>query len=113
MPEMLSVTAILVGKDLGGKVGLVTDGRFSGGSHGLVVGHVCPEAQVGGPIALLQDGNRITIDSETQELTVHVSNEDLAKRALAWSEPSLNCDRGVLQKYARLVSSSSAGAVTC
>jgi len=113
MPEMLSVTAILVGKDLGGKVGLVTDGRFSGGSHGLVVGHVCPEAQVGGPIALLQDGDRITIDSETQELTVHVSNEDLAKRALAWSEPSLNCERGVLQKYARLVSSSSTGAVTC
>jgi dihydroxy-acid dehydratase len=112
MPEMLSITAILVGKDLGEKVGLITDGRFSGGSHGLVVGHVCPEAQVGGPIAFVQNGDFITIDAETQELTFAISDEELARRKADWQEPPLRHKRGVLAKYAKLVSSASVGAVT-
>ncbi len=112
MPEMLSITAILVGKGLGEKVGLITDGRFSGGTHGLVVGHVSPEAQVGGPIAHIRDGDRITIDSVIQQLTVELSAEELAKRQEAWQEPPLRYNRGVLYKYARLVSSASRGAVT-
>ncbi|GGJ02776.1 dihydroxy-acid dehydratase [Alicyclobacillus cellulosilyticus] len=112
MPEMLSPTAILVGKGLGEKVGLITDGRFSGGSHGLVVGHVAPEAQVGGPIALVRDGDLVTIDSETQELTVHISDEEMAARRKAWQAPPLKFQRGVLYKYAQLVQSASRGAVT-
>lgn len=112
MPEMLLPTAILVGKGLDEKVGLVTDGRFSGGSHGLVVGHVAPEAQMGGPIAFLRDGDLITIDSETQELTAHVSEGEWEERRGAWREPALKVQRGVLNKYARLVSSAAKGAVT-
>ncbi len=112
MSEMLSITGIIVGKGLGEKVGLITDGRFSGGTHGLVVGHVSPEAQVGGPIALLRDGDMITIDSETQELSVNVSDEEMVNRLKEWKEPPLRYQRGVLNKYARLVSSASRGAVT-
>jgi dihydroxy-acid dehydratase len=112
MPEMLSISAIIVGKGLGESIGLLTDGRFSGGTHGLVVGHVSPEAQVGGPIALLQEGDSITIDSETQELTVDVSNEELEKRMKEWHAPPLRYTKGILYKYARLVSSASKGAVT-
>ncbi|MDB5054605.1 MAG: Dihydroxy-acid dehydratase [Bacilli bacterium] len=112
MPEMLSVTAMIVGKGLGGEVALITDGRFSGGSHGFVVGHVSPEAQVGGPIALLQDGDQITIDSETQEISFEVSHEELEARANKWIKPPLKFSSGVLAKYARLVSSASKGAVT-
>ena len=112
MSEMLSITAIIVGKGLGEKVGLITDGRFSGGTHGLVVGHVSPEAQVGGPIALLKDGDQITIDSETQELSVAVSDEELSNRLKEWQTPPLRYSRGILSKYARLVSSASKGAVT-
>ncbi len=112
MAEMLSITAIIIGKGLGGKVGLITDGRFSGGTYGLVVGHISPEAQVGGPIALLKDGDLITIDSETQELSVAVSDEELSDRLKAWKEPPLRYRRGILNKYARLVSSASKGAVT-
>ncbi|WP_134703488.1 dihydroxy-acid dehydratase [Ammoniphilus sp. YIM 78166] len=112
MSEMLSISAIIVGKGLGEKVGLLTDGRFSGGTHGLVVGHVAPEAQVGGPIALLRDGDLITIDSETQELSMDVSEEEMANRRKDWKEPPLRYPRGVLNKYARLVSSASQGAVT-
>ncbi|CAG7647500.1 dihydroxy-acid dehydratase [Paenibacillus allorhizosphaerae] len=112
MPEMLSVTAMLVGKGLGGEVALLTDGRFSGGSHGFVVGHVAPEAQVGGPIALLQDGDSITIDSETQEIHVEVSAAELEARAGRWIKPPLKFSSGVLHKYARLVSPASKGAVT-
>ncbi|MCL6547723.1 MAG: dihydroxy-acid dehydratase, partial [Alicyclobacillus sp.] len=112
MPEMLSVTAILVGKGLGESVGLITDGRFSGGTHGMVVGHVAPEAQVGGPIALLQDGDLITIDGERQELSVAVSEEEFARRRAQWQAPPLRYQRGVLAKYAKLVSSASNGAVT-
>ncbi|MBW7475416.1 dihydroxy-acid dehydratase [Paenibacillus oenotherae] len=112
MPEMLSVTAMIVGKGLGGDVALLTDGRFSGGSHGFVVGHVAPEAQVGGPIALLQDGDIITIDSETQEINMEVSAAQMAERAENWRQPPLKFRSGVLSKYARLVSSASKGAIT-
>ncbi|GAA4850752.1 dihydroxy-acid dehydratase [Paenibacillus vulneris] len=112
MPEMLSVTALIVGKGLGGEVALITDGRFSGGSHGFVVGHVSPEAQVGGPIALLRNGDIITIDSETQQIRFQVSEEELAARAQSWVQPPLKTNSGVLAKYARLVSSASTGAVT-
>jgi len=112
MPEMLSVTAMIVGKGLGGKVALLTDGRFSGGSHGFVVGHVAPEAQEGGPIALLHSGDVVTIDSGTQELTMEVAAEELEKRRSGWVKPPLKASSGVLFKYARLVSSASLGAVT-
>lgn len=111
MAEMLSITAIVVGKGLGEKVGLITDGRFSGGTHGLVVGHISPEAQVGGPLALIKEGDMITIDSELQELAVDVSPEDFNKRLKDWSPPEQNL-RGVLAKYARSVSSASKGAIT-
>lgn len=112
MPEMLSVTALIVGKGLGGKVALITDGRFSGGSHGFVVGHVSPEAQVGGPISLLKNGDIITIDSDIQEIKVQLPEEELAARAQEWVQPRLKVSSGVLSKYAKLVSSASRGAVT-
>ncbi|UTR10222.1 dihydroxy-acid dehydratase [Evansella sp. LMS18] len=111
MAEMLSITAIVVGKGLGEKVGLITDGRFSGGTHGLVVGHISPEAQVGGPIALIKEGDMITINSETQELQVDISPEEFEVRAKEWSAPQQNL-KGYLSKYARLVSSASKGAIT-
>ncbi|MCL7745512.1 dihydroxy-acid dehydratase [Halalkalibacter alkaliphilus] len=111
MAEMLSITAIVVGKGLGEKVGLITDGRFSGGTHGLVVGHISPEAQVGGPIALIKEGDLITIDSELQELAVDVCPEDFNERLKDWSPPEQNL-KGILAKYARSVSSASKGAIT-
>lgn len=112
MPEMLSVTALIVGKGLGGEVALITDGRFSGGSHGFVVGHVAPEAQVGGPIGLLREGDIITIDSETQGISFQVTEEELEERAKNWVQPPLKFTTGVLAKYAWLVSSADKGAVT-
>lgn len=112
MPEMLSITAMIVGKGLGGKVALLTDGRFSGGSHGFVIGHVAPEAVVGGPIGLLKEGDTITIDSETQQINFDVSEEELAQRRNEWLRPELKYKTGMLAKYARLVSSSAKGAVT-
>lgn len=112
MAEMLSVTAILVGKGLGESVALLTDGRFSGGSHGLVIGHIAPEAQVGGPIAVLQDGDIVTIDSITQEISFDISDEELERRLSEWQEPPLKHKTGVLGKYAKLVSSAAKGAVT-
>ncbi|MFS8582615.1 MAG: dihydroxy-acid dehydratase [Limnochordales bacterium] len=112
MREMLSVTAIVIGKGLGESIALITDGRFSGGTHGFVVGHVAPEAQVGGPIGLLQDGDMVTIDSETGELSVALSDEELQRRAAAWQPPPPKYTRGVLAKYARSVSSAARGAVT-
>jgi dihydroxy-acid dehydratase len=112
MREMLSITGALMGQGLGESVGLITDGRFSGGTHGLVVGHVAPEAWVGGPIGLIQDGDTITIDGDKKELTLHVSPEELAKRKAAWVKPALRVERGVLAKYAKLVHSASEGAVT-
>ncbi|WP_158737850.1 dihydroxy-acid dehydratase [Alteribacillus sp. YIM 98480] len=112
MPEMLSVTAMIVGKGLGGKVALITDGRFSGGSHGFVIGHVAPEAAAGGPIGLLATGDKVTIDSDTQEINFEVSDEELDKRAREWKAPEPRYKTGSLAKYAKLVASSARGAVT-
>ncbi|MEC2058552.1 dihydroxy-acid dehydratase [Bacillus stercoris] len=112
MPEMLSVTALIVGKGLGGEVALITDGRFSGGSHGFVIGHVAPEAQVGGPIAFLKNGDIVTIDSESQEISFNVTEEELQHRKDNWTQPKLKVSTGALGKYARLVSAASKGAVT-
>ena len=112
MREMLSPTSAIMGKGLGKDVAFITDGRFSGGSHGFVVGHVTPEAAVGGPIALLKNGDIITIDAEKQQVNVKLSEAELRKRAKAWKPPRTRYKRGVLAKYARLVSSASEGAVT-
>jgi dihydroxy-acid dehydratase len=112
MREMLSPTSALIGAGLGGKVGLLTDGRFSGGSHGLVVGHVAPEAYVGGAIGLIQEGDSITIDADKHLLQLNISDEELARRRGAWQQPAPRYTSGVLAKYARLVTSSSLGAVT-
>jgi len=112
MREMLSPTAAIMGKGLGKDVAFITDGRFSGGSHGFVVGHVTPEAAVGGPIALLENGDTITIDAEKREVNVKLSDAQLKKRAKSWKAPKARYKRGVLAKYARLVSSASEGAVT-
>jgi dihydroxy-acid dehydratase len=112
MREMLAPTSALVGAGLGGSVGLITDGRFSGGTYGMVVGHVSPEAAVGGLLALVQDGDTITIDSTAGSLHLHVSDEELAERRSRWSPPPARYRSGVLAKYARVVSSSSTGAVT-
>lgn len=111
MPEMLSISAILVGKGLGESVALLTDGRFSGGSHGLVVGHISPEAQVGGPLAFVENGDMVTVDSEARVLTVELTEAEFAERKKSWKAPKLAA-RGVLAKYARNVSSASKGAVT-
>ncbi|EQD71270.1 dihydroxy-acid dehydratase, partial [mine drainage metagenome] len=112
MREMLSPTAALVGQGLGDSVGLVTDGRFSGGSYGMVVGHVAPEAFVGGAIALAEEGDSITIDAEARLLQLNVPEEELARRRAQWKPPAPRYTRGVLAKYARSVSSASLGAVT-
>ena len=112
MREMLSITGALMGQGLGETVGLITDGRFSGGTHGLVVGHVCPEAWTGGPIGLLADGDSITIDGDARTLTVHLTDAELAKRKAAWTKPQVRVERGVLAKYARTVNGASEGATT-
>lgn len=112
MREMLSITGALVGQGLGDSVGLITDGRFSGGTHGLVVGHVAPEAWVGGPIAVLREGDSITIDADAKTLSVAISDAELARRQQAWTKPDLRVRRGVLAKYGRTVRSASEGAVT-
>ena len=112
MPEMLSASSILVGKGLGESVALLTDGRFSGGSHGLVVGHAAPESQAGGPMALLQEDDIITIDAENLEISFDISDEELERRRNAWQAPPLKETRGTLAKYAKLVSSASKGAIT-
>ena len=112
MREMLSPTAAIMGKGLGDQVAFITDGRFSGGSHGFVVGHVTPEAAVGGPIALLEDGDEITINAEARTLDVNVGADELAARRERWQPPAPLAKTGVLTKYAQLVSSASEGAVT-
>jgi dihydroxy-acid dehydratase len=112
MREMLSVTAALSGQGLGDRIGLVTDGRFSGGTHGLVVGHVAPEAWVGGAIALVNNGDRITIDADKKLLTLNIGDDEMAKRRAAWQKPEPREKRGVLAKYAKTVHSASEGAVT-
>jgi len=112
MPEMLTPTSAIMGAGLGADVALMTDGRFSGGSHGFIIGHITPEAQEGGPIALVRDGDRIVIDSVTCELRVDVSDADLAARRQAWQAPPPKATNGVLGKYVRLVRSASEGCVT-
>jgi dihydroxy-acid dehydratase len=112
MREMLGVTAALVGQGLGGSVALVTDGRFSGATHGLMAGHVAPEAARGGPIAALRDGDSITLDAEARTLDVDLADDELAARLAEWTEPEPRYESGVMAKYAALVSSASEGAVT-
>ncbi|NBY14099.1 MAG: dihydroxy-acid dehydratase, partial [Betaproteobacteria bacterium] len=112
MREMLSPTSALIGQGLGESVGLITDGRFSGGTWGMVVGHVCPEAYVGGPIALIHEGDSVTIDAHKLLIQVNVSDADLAARREAWTQPAPRYRRGVLAKYAALASAASKGAVT-
>ncbi len=112
MPEMLSPTSILMGAGLGDKVALLTDGRFSGGSHGFIIGHVCPEAQEGGPIALVRDGDRIELDVKKHTIELIVPREEIAKRSKAWTAPPLKATRGTLAKYIRCVKSASDGCVT-
>jgi dihydroxy-acid dehydratase len=112
MPEMLTPTSAVMGAGLGKDVALITDGRFSGGSHGFIVGHITPEAQEGGPIGLIRSGDRITIDAEKNLLTVDLSEKELAERRSAWSMPAYKANRGTLAKYIRLVRSASQGCVT-
>ena len=112
MREMLSPTSAINGRGLSQDVALLTDGRFSGGSHGFVIGHVTPEAHLGGPIALVEDGDTITVDADNAEINLHVSDEKLAARQAKWQAPEAYTQRGTLAKYAQLVSSASEGAVT-
>ena len=112
MREMLTPTSAIMGRGLGNEVALITDGRFSGGSHGFVVGHVTPEAFDGGPLALLEDGDLITIDAQENTLVVDLSDAELARRRANWKQPAPRYTRGVLAKYARLVGSASEGALT-
>ncbi len=112
MREMLSPTSAIMGRGLGNEVALITDGRFSGGSHGFVVGHITPEAMVGGPIAIIEDGDTITIDAENNEINLGISDAEIKKRLSAWTAPEPNVQRGVLAKYAKTVGSASEGAIT-
>jgi dihydroxy-acid dehydratase len=112
MPEMLTPTSVIMGAGLGKDVALMTDGRFSGGSHGFIVGHVTPEAQEGGPIALIRNGDHITIDAEKNVISVDLSDDELAARRKAWKMPPYKATRGTLAKYIRLVKSASLGCVT-
>jgi dihydroxy-acid dehydratase len=112
MPEMLTPTSAIMGAGLGSDVALITDGRFSGGSHGFIIGHVTPEAQDGGPIALVQDGDPITIDATRRSIDVELSDEELAARRAAWTPPPLKATRGTLHRYIKTVKSASEGCVT-
>jgi dihydroxy-acid dehydratase len=112
MPEMLTPTSAIVGAGLGHEVALMTDGRFSGGSHGFIVGHITPEAQEGGPIALVHDGDAITIDADKNRIDVALSDSELAKRRAAWQAPPYKFTRGTLYKYIKNVKSASEGCVT-
>jgi dihydroxy-acid dehydratase len=112
MREMLSPTSAIMGKGLGKEVALITDGRFSGGTHGFVVGHITPEAFVGGALAIVQNSDTITIDAENNELKLHINEHEIARRLEKWQQPAPRYTRGVLAKYAKLVNSASLGAVT-
>lgn len=112
MPEMLKPTSLVIGAGLGNSVALITDGRFSGGTHGFVVGHITPEAQDGGEIALIEDGDIIHIDAINNKLEVKLSNEELLKRKKNWVAPPIKITKGMLYKYAQNVSSASEGCVT-
>ena len=112
MREMLKPTSMIMGKGLGNDVALITDGRFSGGTHGFVVGHITPEAQEGGLLALIEDGDKITIDAKDNKLTLDVSDAEIDERRKNWVKPGVKFTKGVLFKYAKLVSSASEGCVT-
>lgn len=112
MPEMLTPTSAIMGAGLGKDVAMITDGRFSGGSHGFIVGHVAPEAQVGGPVALVEDGDRVTINAETNEISVALSDQELARRKANWSMPPYKASRGTLYKFIKNVNTASEGCVT-
>jgi dihydroxy-acid dehydratase len=112
MQEMLAVTAAIAGADLGGSVALITDGRFSGATRGLMIGHVAPEAALGGPLALLREGDIISIDVTARQVNVELSDAELAERRAAWRAPAPRYRQGVFAKYARLVQSAAEGAVT-
>ena len=112
MPEMLTPTSAIMGAGLGGDVALMTDGRFSGGSHGFIVGHVTPEAQLGGPLALVENGDSITIDAENNRIDIALGEEELEARRANWTAPPLKATRGTLYKYIKNVKSASEGCVT-
>ena len=112
MPEMLKPTGAIIGAGLGNSVALITDGRFSGGTHGFVVGHITPEAQVGGMIGLLQDGDPITIDAINNRIEVHLDKEEIEKRRQSWQPKAPRVKRGILYKYGQSVSSATEGCVT-
>ena len=112
MPEMLKPTSAVMGAGLGSDVAMITDGRFSGGSHGFIVGHVVPEAQAGGPIALVEDGDIVTLDAVNNQILVDVSGEEMQKRREAWVAPELKVKRGTLYKYIKNVKDASVGCVT-
>lgn len=112
MPEMLKPTSLIMGAGLGKSVALITDGRFSGGTHGFVVGHISPEAQAGGTIGLLKTGDKIRISAEDNSINALVSDEELAKRRAQWTAPKLKHNKGILYKYAKTVASASKGCVT-
>jgi dihydroxy-acid dehydratase len=112
MPEMLSPTSVIIGAGLGQDVALITDGRFSGGSHGFIIGHITPEAQEGGPIALVRDGDVITIDAEARTIAVDVPEDEMEQRKAEWKAPPLKARRGTLYKYIKNVKSASEGCVT-
>ncbi|MCZ6806075.1 MAG: dihydroxy-acid dehydratase, partial [Deltaproteobacteria bacterium] len=112
MPEMLSPTSMIIGAGLGQDVALITDGRFSGGSHGFIIGHITPEAQEGGPIALVRDGDVITIDAEARTIAVDVPEAAMEQRKAEWKAPPLKARRGTLYKYIKNVKSASEGCVT-
>ena len=112
MREMLSPTSAVMGKGLGNDVALITDGRFSGGSHGFVVGHISPEAYVGGPLAIVKNGDEIEINSLNKKLNLNISSIELKKRMKCWKQPKFDRKSGVLSKYAKLVSQADEGAIT-
>ena len=112
MPEMLKPTSAVMGAGLGSDVAMITDGRFSGGSHGFIVGHVVPEAQEGGPIALVENGDLVTLDAVNNQISVDVSDEEMQKRHEAWTAPELKVKRGTLYKYIKNVKDASLGCVT-
>ena len=112
MPEMLTPTSVIMGAGLGQDVALITDGRFSGGSHGFIIGHVVPEAQDGGPIALVRDGDVISIDAKKLTLDLEVDEAEMARRREAWTAPPLKATKGTLFKYIRAVKSATEGCVT-
>ncbi|RKO96086.1 dihydroxy-acid and 6-phosphogluconate dehydratase [Caulochytrium protostelioides] len=113
MPEMLTPTSVIMGAGLGKDVALITDGRFSGGSHGFIIGHVTPEAQVGGPIALLRDGDRIVIDAATKAINApDLTEAEFTARRAEWTAPPYKADRGTLKKFIKNVSSASEGCMT-